>query len=330
MSKQNQLTPYSTSGSVAKVYSFDDAQKLDYEFFNNFTSIHTKKSYKNDIKQFISFIKINFAGTVFKIINVERFHIVAYRNYLTDKSFAPKTINRKLSSVSSYFDFLAEKGFIKFNPATSVKRPRQEVLTETNDLSDDDVIKLFEAVNEKGTPLHRAVIYLLFSTGIRKSELIGLKRKDFFVANSHCVISIKAKGGKYLLKVIHPICEEIIQVYMEHMKSIDRLIEPEHNLFQPSKNPSKENANLQKPLRPKAIDYMVEKYTKLAGITTKISPHSARATYIGSALEAGEELLKVSQDVGHASVKTTQEYNKRRMRLKDSPSHNLGYLKKVS
>ncbi len=74
----------------------------------------------------------------------------------------------------------------------------------------------------------------------------------------------------------------------------------------------------------------MKSWCKKAGIHHRISPHSARASYIGSALDNGVDLYKISRDVGHASVKTTEEYNKRKQRISESPVWGLGFMKKVS
>lgn len=302
--------------------------KLDYEFFENFTSENTKKSYQLDIDQFVDFL-LAFFPKVYAPNDIERFHIVSFRNYLSERKLAPKSINRKLSAISSYLDFLTEKNLLRFNPVQSIKRPRQEVLKPTNDLSDDDVIKILRGIdpNSPSAPLHRAVLFLLFSTGIRKAELINIKVKDYRIINNNRIIDIRAKGGKQLVKVVHPECAEIIDFYMDWAKSVGLDFKPNDWLFRPTKNPRSQGIDsLNKPLRPSSVDYIVKKACQRAGIDTRISPHSARASYIGSALENGIDLWKISQDVGHSSVKTTEIYNKRRQRLEDSPAYGLGYL----
>ncbi|MBL6989156.1 MAG: tyrosine-type recombinase/integrase [Bacteriovoracaceae bacterium] len=302
------------------------AAELDYEFFKNFPSEHTQKSYRNDIGQFLDFIRDNFSE-VANIDTLKRVHVVAFRNWLQELDYAPKTINRKLSSTSSYIDFLIEKGFIDFNPFNSVKRPKQVVVNETNDLSDEEVVKLFEAVDvkSKSGPLHQAIIYMLFSTGIRKSELINLKLKDYTEINGHKVIKIKAKGGKRLTKVVPPESAEVLDSYVRWLHSQSDEMHPEDWLFRPTRNPQNPG-QLNRPLNPKSIDYIIKVHAKKAGITHRISPHSARASYIGSALQNGVDLLIVSQDVGHASVDTTQEYNKRRTKLNEGPAYKLGFF----
>ena len=303
--------------------------KLEYEFFSNFESVHTRKSYRHDIGQLFEFLADNFSD-VKSYSQIERVHIVAFRNWLTDNSQAPKTVNRKLAANSSFFDFLIEKGMIEFNPCSSIKRPRQEVIQPTNDVNDDDISRLLALVDELKGPglLHKAVIYTLFTTGIRKAELINLRRKHFIVKDGHHVIEVRAKGGKHLVKVVHPKCAEVILEYISFIEIEGEKMHPEDWIFRPSKNPL-EPTNIIKPLNPKSIDYIIKTWCKKAGIHHRISPHSARASYIGSALEAGVDLYKISKDVGHASVKTTEEYNKRRQKLSESPVFGLGFMNKA-
>ncbi|MGZ3807608.1 MAG: tyrosine-type recombinase/integrase, partial [Bacteriovorax sp.] len=304
--------------------------ELEYEFFHNFESLHTRKSYRIDITQFFEFLRDNFYS-IQSYQDIKRVHLVAFRNWLTDSGLAPKSINRKMAANSSFFDFLVEKNILSHSPITSIKRPRQEVVTPTNDVSDEQIRHLLELVDSQTGPglLHRAVIYTLFTTGIRKAELINLRIKHFFVKDEYHIIEIRAKGGKQLTKVIHPKCAEVINDYLDYLKSeSSEALHPEDWIFRPSKNPL-EPSHIIKPLNPKSVDYIVKTWCKKAGIDQRISPHSARASYIGSALESGMDLYKISRDVGHASVKTTEEYNTRRQKLSDSPVFGLGFLKKA-
>ncbi len=327
MSDSNKLTVVDFNQTALDTKG-DEYAKLDYEFFKNFESVHTQISYRNDIKQFFKFI-FNFFPYVNKLHKIERAHIVAFRNWLFEAEMAPKTINRKLAAFSSYCDFLVEKDLIPFNPCTSVKRPRQEVRKPTNDLTDEQVIKLFEVVenNKRAGKLHKAVLYTLFTTGIRKSELINLKLKDIRKRDAHIVIEIKAKGGKFLTKVLHPLCVQAIEEYVMWMETKGRIIHPEDWLFQPTQNPS-DPKNLCRPLDPKAVDYILQSNAKKAGIYQRISPHSARATYIGSALEAGKDLWKIAQDVGHSSVQTTARNQQRSHKRHEAPEEDRGGMTK--
>ena len=305
---------------------------LNFEFFKNFESPHTRKCYERDISLFFEFIEIS------KIFltspaDVMKAHVIAYKNYLMDLDKAPKTICRKLSSISSYFDFLVEKDILAVNPCAGVRRPKQTVQNETNDLSDAQVKKLFEVLFEKEETksilLHRAIIILLFSTGLRKSELINLKQKDYqAIDEQNFCLKIRAKGGKFLTKLLHPSAKKVLDDYLNYIQEENELISGSEYLFKPTRNPLNPG-QLNKALNPKSVDYILEKYCREAEIFQRISPHSARATYIGSALENGVELWKISQDVGHESVRTTEIYNKRRSNLKNSPVHSLGFLEKI-
>ncbi len=304
--------------------------ELLYEFYHNFESPHTRKSYRIDISQFFEFLRDNFS-TISNYHDIKRVHLVAFKNWLSDSGLAPKSVNRKMAANSSFFDFLVEKNILQFNPTTSIKRPRQEVVTPTNDVSDEQIRHLLELVDAQKGPglLHRAVIYTLFTTGIRKAELINLRLKNFYMKDGFYIIEIRAKGGKHLTKVIHPKCAEVINDYLDYLKTeSNENLHPEDWIFRPSKNPL-DPSHIIKPLNPKSVDYIIKTWCAKAGIDQRISPHSARASYIGSALESGMDLYKISRDVGHASVKTTEEYNKRRQKLQDSPVFGLGFLKKT-
>ncbi len=300
--------------------------KLDFEFFFNFSSPHTRRAYRIDLNAFFNFL-FTLAPELNDLKAMERFHVVAYRQWMEGQQMAPKTINRRLSSLSSYCDFLVAKQLIEFNPCQAIKRPRQEVVTPTKDLTDEQVTSLMQALHDttSASPLHRAVIYLLFSTGIRVSELANLKLKDFHRDGEHWVIDIVAKGGKHLSKVVHPRCAEVLQEYLNWQKETTDELSPEDSLLRPTRNPLDGN-DLNKPLNPKSIEYIIKTWCRRAGIFERISPHSARATYIGSALDAGQDIYRISRDVGHASVQTTQIYDKRRHQHDESPAYSLGYL----
>lgn len=304
--------------------------ELEYEFFSNFESPHTRKSYRIDITHFFEFLGEHFSD-VSGYEFIKRVHLVAFRNWLSDQELAPKTINRKLAANSSFFDFLVEKNMMPFNPCTSIKRPRQEVMSPTNDLTDEQIMNLFNEVDKLKDEalLHKAVIYTLFTTGIRKAELINLKRKNLIKKDDFYFIEIRAKGGKNLQKVLHPKCAEVIFEYISFLERNGESVHTEDWIFRPSKNPT-DPTHIIKPLNPTSVDYIIKTWCKKVGIDQRISPHSARASYIGSALDAGIDLYKISKDVGHSSVKTTEEYNKRRQKIEDSPVFGLGFLKKIT
>ena len=301
--------------------------ELYSEFFDNFTSVHTRSSYDSDLHKFIEWL-ITAAPKVKGFDDLERSHVIAYRNYLSDEpvSLAPKTVARKLACISSYCDFLVEKGVCQFNPASSVKRPRLEVVTPTQALDAGQVRELFTAIDLKSNsgPMHLALLITFFTTGLRKSEVLALKYKDYREINDSKVFEYKGKGGKIGQKLVHPLCIEALENYMSWMRSQNRGLEPNDHIFQPTRNP-KDPTKLNKPLNPRTVNEIVDHYAKKIGLNFKISPHSARATFIGELLEHGVDIYTVAREVAHSSVKTTQEYDKRRKKLQDSPVFKLKF-----
>jgi len=298
---------------------------IEEEFLDNFSSHHTRKSYQRDIQKFLEYF-LDFYGDLcddtFNYRLVERQHIIKYRNWLAEIGgvnggpSAPKTIARNLASLSSYFAYLVEKNLADHNPVTSVKRPRREVLSPTNALKRKQVQELLASINQnkKSGPLHLALLLTFFTTGLRKSEVLGLKRKHLVQLGDEMVIEYRGKGGKMGRKAIHPICLEGINRYLVWMESEGRKHHPEDWLFQPTRNPYRPG-HLNRPLNPKTINEILDHYSKKAGLGVKISPHSARATFITELLDMGVDIYRVALEVGHSSVKTTQEYDKRKKEM---------------
>lgn len=292
---------------------------IDPDFLQNYQAQHTRTSYLNDLNQFVAFIHDKFPETTLWTA-ISRQHIISFRNYLqecegrTHPDLAPKTIGRKLAAISSFFDFAIEKyGAPEINPTSSVKRPRRQSREPTEHLNLQEITDLLRAVDDEGAmvrPLHRALIVTLFLTGLRKSEVIGLKKQDYLVREGVSCLRVKAKGSKYLWKALHPEAINAIDEYLEWMKGVGREHTPQDWLFQPTINRANPN-NLEKALNPRTLNRIMEKYAKKAGIHSSVSPHSARASFITQLLEQGVEISAVAKEVGHASVTTTQEYDRR-------------------
>ncbi|MEC7275860.1 MAG: tyrosine-type recombinase/integrase [Bdellovibrionota bacterium] len=313
----------------------DSRFNLHDEFFANYTSEHTRKNYKTDLIKFLEYLHDFAEGAPKDLCKVEREHVITYRNFLLEtgghdgRPSAPKTVARKLASLSSYFDYLVEKGEREFNPVQSVKRPRREVIKPTQALEKEQVRALFEILSQGDKEsssrfLHRALLVSFFMTGMRKAEVLSLRFKDYREINDLRVFEFVGKGGKVGQKVLHPLVIEALEEYLEWMKAQGREHASEDWLFQPTRNPS-DPSNLNKPLNPRTINEIISKYGKKIGLNFSISPHSARATFIGELLEAGVDIYSVAREVNHSSVKTTQEYDKRRKKLSDSPISKLRY-----
>lgn len=300
------------------------------EFFLNFTSENTRNSYRRDLKQFLDFVQNHFPEIKnFDDIGVDQ--ILTYRNSLMQAggqkgdSASNKTIARKLAALSSLFKHMVGKNQVKTNPLLSIKRPRPDARRPTQALSAENVEKILNLAyqNKTSGPLHYFLLVAFFTTGLRKSELLFRKFGDIKKHGDFFILEYEGKGSKRGQKRLHPLFLEAYEEYREWMLNKDREVGQEDWLFQPSKNPS-DPKNVNKPLNPKTINEILSSYARKLGIG-RVTPHSARATFITRLLEQGIDLYDVSQEVQHSSVTTTQIYDKRRRNLEDSPVTKLKY-----
>jgi integrase/recombinase XerD len=323
--QESQLTLFSVEDSV---------EDLLYEFLKD-RGFKTEQAYKTDLKTFFNFTKENFGlprliENKMRFEEIRRVHIVKYKNFLEEaiskrgRPFAPNTINRRLSSISSFFQFLLQREIIVKNPAEFCKRPSRMVLYETQAFTDREMKTLFDLIIEQASPLHRAIILLLFTTGMRQAELRSLKLSSLESDEGIGFIRYIGKGQKMNKVPVHPTTLYYIDEYLKWMEARNRKVELDDYLFQPSKN--SHSIKLKKKLSHTAIGYIVGKWAKKVNKEKRITPHSARATFISSLIDNGEDIYYVSQLVNHADVRTTQGYNKRKRSHRRNPIYNLNFF----
>jgi site-specific recombinase XerD len=257
-------------------------------------------------------------------------HVVKYRKYLDEhisvrmRAYAPNTINRKISAVSSFFQFLLQREIIEKNPAEFCARPGRIVLEETQAFSDREMKTFFDLVIETAPPLHKAIILLLFTTGMRQAELRNLKLSNFKTQEGIRFLNYLGKGQKMNQIPIHPTTAHYVDEYVSWMDGIGRKLAENDFLFQPTKN--SHSGKTKKKLSHTALGYIVGKWAKRVNKEKRITPHSARATFISSLIENGEDIYYISQLVNHADVRTTQRYNKRKRSHRKNPIFNLNFF----
>jgi site-specific recombinase XerD len=310
------------------------AEDLIYEFLRNL-SPSTERSYQRDLKAFFDFTTTQFAlprAVENRLLfgEIRRVHIVKYKKYLEafvtnrNKGYAPNTINRMLSTVSSFFQFLVQREVIDKNPADLCTRPNRIVLEETQAFSDREMKGFFDLVIAEAPPMHKAAILLLFTTGMRQAELRNLKLSNFKSQEGILFLNYMGKGQKINQVPIHPTTAFYIDEYVKGMGQQGRKIEQVDFLFQQTKNTPK--GKVLKPLSHTAMGYIIRKWAQQINKEKRITPHSARATFISSLIENGEDIYYISQLVNHADVRTTQRYNKRKRTHRKNPIFNLNFF----
>jgi len=312
----------------------DSVEDLIYEFLKDRSPL-TERAYQRDLKAFFDFTSGQFGlprmdknRMLFE--EIRRVHIVKYKKYLEGhlsnrkRPYAPNTINRYLSAVSSFFQFLLQREIIDKNPAEFCTRPNRIVLEETQAFSDREMKTFFDLVIQDAPPLHRAIILLLFTTGMRQAELRNLKLSNFKAQEGIRFISYMGKGQKINQIPIHPTAAFYVDEYVTWMETTGRKLEIDDFLFQPTKN--SHNGKIKKKLSHTALGYIIGKWAKRVNKEKRITPHSARATFISSLIENGEDIYYISQLVNHADVRTTQRYNKRKRTHRKNPIFNLNFF----
>ena len=314
------LSPKSTNSleSFAKY----DREKIYFGFLQNYQSLHTRLAYGKDIKEFLHFLGDHFPHL--SEFQVEHPHIVAFRDYLVARRgqrkqrLGKRTINRKLATLGAFYRYLYQQGYVQRIPTDRLQRYKIEKAVVTNDLSDQEVRALLQAVCLKtgAGKLHRAMLRMFFSTGMRLSELTGLQFSNLHYQQDLCCIEYQAKGGRLMRTPLTAICLKDLEHYWDWCQEQNYSFQADDYLFRPTRNPATQVLN--RSLDPKTVRYIFEKYAGKMGYTGKITPHSARATVIGHLLDQGISIHRVAEFVGHRDLSTTKSYNKRKSGLKEN------------
>lgn len=275
------------------------------EFLVGFLSPHTRKAYKRDLTLFYFFLREKFPQSSLK--EVSPFQIAVFREHLLQSSYATRTVRRILDSLGSFYQFLVRRGVIPRSPMEEIDRPTCSREIVTPDVTNKEVQQILDAVDltKKSGPLHRAVLSLLFYTGLRSEELRKLKVKNLHFIKGKFALILRGKGDKERTLPVPPPLQKDLVRYLKWRRGEGDALDSETPLFSSSQGGLK-------PLAARSLFYIVKTYSLKGEVAGSISPHSTRATFIGASLEAGIPLEKVAHLVGHQDVNLTRSYSKRR------------------
>jgi len=265
-------------------------------------SKHTLKAYMADVEEFNNFLQesdITKKGDA--IINVEPETIRSYLSHLYRVKVKKVTVNRKVSSLRSFYKYLLRAGKVKNNPAEMVQTPKVEKYMPTF-LSVDETFQLLGDQGDYSVSGLRdsAMLELFYSSGLRLSELAGLNVTDFDFRQA--LVKLRGKGKK---ERIVPVGKQALQAIDEYLKKTAEVRKKcDENLF---KNPLFLNMR-GKRITARSIARIVDAMTMKSGIGRKISPHSLRHTFATHLLNAGADLRSIQELLGHESLSTTQKY----------------------
>ncbi len=296
----------------------------ELEWLANITNEKTRRAYKIDVSEFSEFLGLKKPE---EFRTVTRAHVIAWRETLEARELSPTTIRRKLSALSSLYDYLCERNAVAGNPVDGVKRPMANGNEgSTPALSDDQARRLLEAPPEdtlKGVR-DRAIVAALLYHGMRREELCGLRVKDVQSREGVKHLRVKGKRDKIRYIPLHPQAQRLIESYLLLAGHAEDLDGP---LFRPVRN--NKTGELEKHLNPNSIyRNIVRKYSLSMGLSGEVSGlcvHSMRATAATNALSHEADIAKVQEWLGHANVSTTRLYDRRKTRPEDSPTFRVRY-----
>lgn len=289
-------------------------------FLQNQLSIHTRIAYENDLQQFFTWLS-TIPSPPQNLAHITTELIIFYRNYLS-QSNAKATVNRKVSTIKAFFQFLTDSHYLAHNPAEVVKLFPGQESSPTLGLTDEEVTKILASPNTQ-TPagrLHYAILSTLFHLGLRQGELRSLTLESLSQDRGTPTLTIHGKGHKTRTLPIPPQTLMAIHNYLACDRAHAQGAEP---LFTPTRNHITNIFN--EPLTPNAIGYIVKSHAKRVGITTNISPHSCRATCVSNALDNGASTRQVTVMAGWASANMVERYDKRRDAIINSAVRVVDY-----
>jgi site-specific recombinase XerD len=301
----------------------------ELEWLANITNLKTRRFYKSDVAEFSAFTGLREPA---QLRTVARAHVLAWRKALEGRGLSPASIRRKLSALSSLFDYLCERNAVAGNPVDGVKRPAANGNEgSTPALGDAQARRLLEAPAPdtlKGVR-DRAILATLLYHGIRREELCLLRLRDLQSRQGVVHFRIKGKRDKIRFVPVHPMAQRLIGEYLamaKHGGGRDgaHLDGP---LFRPVKNNS--TGTLNKHLNPASVyRNIVAKYGRETGVNIEVNGlcvHSMRATAATNALSNEADIAKVQEWLGHANVSTTRLYDRRKSKPEDSPTFHVKY-----
>ncbi len=288
-------------------------------------SPHTCRAYERDLEEFENFLKsVGLSLSTPQNIEMGKVDRLAIRRYLSflHRKNKKSSIARKISTLRSFFKYLIREQVTSFNPTKSVSTPKVEKPLPTT-LTVDEAFRLMETPGEKSRPRgekkglrDRAILELLYSSGIRVGELVGLNLNQLDLDLG--IVKVMGKGRKERIVPVGSKAVESLKAYLEKRAALNGVEKsrndcvgttavPARTDTRPREDPLFVNSRGER-LTARSVGRLVKKYTKSSGIFRKVSPHSLRHTFATHLLDAGADIREIQEMLGHASLSTTQRY----------------------
>lgn len=274
-------------GNITLIKNF-----LDYLTIEKRYSVHTTVSYRNDLNQFNLYLSESYSGIEFQ--KVEMIHVRSYMVHLLESKLAKSTVARKVSSIKSLYKFMKKEQLISSSPIQLLETPKLDSRLPVF-LKEEEVVNLFEEFKFEDSfsgKRDKMILYLFYQTGIRLSELIGIKDVD--VRNGE----LKVLGKRNKERII-PLSNNIQPLIDQYLNLKDELGFKKKYFF------VTDNGNK---LYEKFVYRKVNYYLSMVSSKQKKSPHILRHTFATHMLNNGADLNSIKEILGHENLSATQVY----------------------
>ncbi|MEM7334442.1 MAG: site-specific tyrosine recombinase/integron integrase [Chloroflexota bacterium] len=273
--------------------SFLEYLQREYNYSNNTTA-----AYKNDLNQFVKFVKTKHAS-ISKWSDVDSAIVEAYVDLMKEKQYASSSVARKVAAVKSFFNYLANQNIISDNPTINIDSPKvKKRLPKT--LSSEDVEQLLAAPSIKKTPKNlrdTALLNMLYTTGMRVTEVVSLKLTDVDMEQE--ILFCPGKDDQVRELPFDDLTRTVLTAYLEDGRPYLVKDRDENALFLNHRGQQ---------LTRQGLWLIIKAYARQANLSTAVTPHTLRHSFAAHKLEGGSNLQEVQKLLGHANISTTQIY----------------------
>ena len=266
-------------------------------------SPHTIRNYRSDLLQFRDFLSRFQPGVPVVVDSVDALRIRGFLAFLFRKEKKKTSIARKLAAVRAFFKFLCREKVLSGNPAATVSTPKlartlPRIMTEEEMNNFLDRVAQAAKSGDPAVRRDRAMLELLYASGLRVSELVGLDLGEVNFGDG--MVLVRGKGRKERIVPFGSKAKQAITAYLPAREKI--LTENRRN------DPALFLNTRGKRLTARSVDRLVKKYVRTFGPDVRVSPHSLRHAFASHLLTEGADLRAIQEMLGHSSLSTTQKY----------------------
>jgi len=276
---------------------------LDYLTYERNVSPNTVASYRNDLESFVGFLSTEFLTMAREGIDLSAIDHIAIRSYLahlTRQKRSRATMARHLSTLRTFYRFLIRDGLASSNPARGVATPKREKLLPAVLQTSEVEILLEQPDQDRDLGVRdRAWLELLYASGLRISELVGIDLDDLELRAR--LVKVRGKGAKERIVPFGSKAAAAIEKYLGVRAAI--LDRSEHE----EEDPLFINYRGRR-ITTRSVRRLFELYVRKASLRSGVSPHTLRHSFATHLLNAGADLRGIQELLGHVSLSTTQKY----------------------